>query len=131
MEQILEMLGSILQAVIIAVIPIITTYIINFVKAKATKIKLDTEDQFLFSTIDMIEDIVERVVTYVSQTYVDGLKKDGQFNVEEQKIAFNMAYDRIVQFIDDEHKAFLESIFGNFRDWISVLIESAVNKQKI
>ena len=130
MEQIMELLGTILQGVILAVVPILAGYVIQFIKRKQAKIEQETENQFIDAMIGLIQDVISRAVAYVTQTYVDNLKKDGKFDIDEQKKAFEMAYDRIAQLINEEQKEFINSLFGNFRDWVSLMIESAVKEQK-
>lgn len=76
-------------------------------------------------------DVVTNAVAYVSQTYVDGLKKSGQFSIENQKQAFQMAYDRAVQLINDDSAAVIAAVFGNFSEWLTTAIEVAVRTQKM
>lgn len=130
MENWIDLLKTLLQVVIITIVPIISAYIINYLKAKATGLKLSTDNALLYSSIEMVEEIVTNAVAFVSQTYVDNLKKDGKFDIEEQKQAFNMAYDRIMQLVDQEQQEFLDVMFGNFSDWVGTLIEAAVRRQK-
>lgn len=121
---------ALLQAVILAMVPILSGYLIQFVRAKAADIKAGTANDHIKNAIFLIEEIVTKAVACVQQTYVDNLKKDGAFSVEEQKIAFEKAYDSIVQLVSSEQRALIESLFGNFGDWLSILIEAAVHNQK-
>jgi uncharacterized membrane protein len=130
MENLIDIGLTILQALILAVAPILAGYIIQFVKAKAANLKQSTDNSFIWNIINLIEGIVANVVAYVQQTYVDNLKKDGKFNAEEQKIAFEKAYNGALELISEEQKALIESLFGNFGDWLSILIEAAVRNQK-
>ena len=130
MENFIDSALTILQVIILAVVPILAAYIIQFIQAKAASLKLGTENAFVWNIIDLVEGIVTNVVAYVQQTYVDNLKRDGKFDVEEQKIAFEKAYNGVVELVSEEQKALIESVFGNFGDWLSVLIEAAVRNQK-
>lgn len=130
MDVILAYLGQALQAIIIAVVPILTVMVIALLRAKSQKLQLDSENALVDATIAAVEKVITKAVTFVSQTYVDNLKKDGQFSVEEQKIAFRKAYDRVVQLIGDEQQQLISSLFGDFSVWLSTMIESAVKEQK-
>lgn len=130
MDVILAYLGQALQAIIIAVVPILTIMVIALLRAKSQKLQLDSENALVDATIAAVEKVITKAVTFVSQTYVDNLKKDGQFSVEEQKIAFRKAYDRVVQLIGDEQQQLISSLFGDFSVWLSTMIESAVKEQK-
>ena len=121
---------TVLQALILAIVPILAGYVIQFVRAKAASLKLSTDNSFIWNIINLVESIVTNVVAYVQQTYVDNLKKDGKFDAEEQKIAFEKAYNGVLELVSEEQKALIESLFGNFGDWLSILIEAAVRNQK-
>lgn len=121
---------TVLQALILAIVPILAGYVIQFIRAKAASLRLSTDNSFIWNIINLVESIVTNVVAYVQQTYVDNLKADGKFDVEEQKIAFEKAYNGVVELVSEEQKALIESVFGNFGDWLSVLIEAAVRNQK-
>lgn len=130
MDNLIDIGLTILQVLILAVAPVLAGYIIQFVKAKAANLKQSTENAFVWNIINLVEGIVTNVVAYVQQTYVDNLKADGKFDVEEQKIAFEKAYNGVLELVSEEQKALIESVFGNFGDWLSVLIEAAVRNQK-
>ena len=130
MEGLKDLGLALLQAVILAIVPILSGYLIQFIRAKAADIKAGTTNEHILSAIFLIEEIVTKTVAFVQQTYVDNLKKDGNFSAEEQKIAFEKAYESIVQLVNDEQKELIESLFGNFSDWLTILIEAAVRKQK-
>ena len=130
MDVILAYLGQALQAIIIAVVPILTVMAIGLLRAKSQKLQLDSQNMLVDATIAAVEKVVTKAVTFVSQTYVDNLKKDGQFSVEEQKIAFKKAYDRVVQLVGDEQQQLISGLFGDFSVWLSTMIESAVKEQK-
>lgn len=130
MEGLKDLGLALLQAVILAIVPILSGYLIQFIRAKAADIKAGTTNEHILNAIFLIEEIVTKAVAFVQQTYVDNLKKDGNFSAEEQKIAFEKAYESIVQLVNDEQKELIESLFGNFSDWLTILIEAAVRKQK-
>lgn len=119
-----------LQAAIIAVIPVVIPGILKYFKAKRENVSASTDNEFLKTVLSVAEDIVNDVVTAVSQTYVEALKKDGAFNKEEQEMAFQLAYNAAKNIISEEHQAYLGAVLGSFEEWLSTLIEATVNRNK-
>ena len=126
-----EFLAILLQALIVAGTPILFGFIINLVRQFSAKIKGESTNVDIRSSIDMIEDIVVRTVSMVSQTYVDTLKKENRFSKDNQVEAFNMAYGAASELIGDEYKELIEGLFGNFQNWLTMMIEDQVRQQKI
>lgn len=129
-ETLNELLMTIIQAVIIPAIPIVVAYLVKLLKAKteqtATKISNELVRQYLQEAIDS----VLQAVTYVSQTYVDSLKKQGKFDEEAQKIAFNTAKNIALQLLTTEAKQMIEDLYGDLMLWLDTKIEQTVKEQK-
>jgi hypothetical protein len=129
-ETLNELLMTIIQAVIIPAIPIVVTYLVKLLKAKteqtATKISNELVRQYLQEAIDS----VLQAVTYVSQTYVDSLKKQGKFDAEAQKIAFNTAKDIALQLLTEDAKNLITDLYGDLTVWLDTKIEQTVKEQK-
>jgi len=125
-----ELLMTIIQAVIIPAIPIVVTYLVKLLKAKteqtATKISNELVRHYLQEAIDS----VLQAVTYVSQTYVDSLKKQGKFDAEAQKIAFNTAKDIALQLLTEDAKNLITDLYGDLTVWLDTKIEQTVKEQK-
>lgn len=129
-ETLNELLMTIIQAVIIPAIPIVVTYLVKLLKVKteqtATKISNELVRQYLQEAIDS----VLQAVTYVSQTYVDSLKKQGKFDAEAQKIAFNTAKDIALQLLTEDAKNLITDLYGDLTVWLDTKIEQTVKEQK-
>lgn len=129
-ETLNELLMTIIQAVIIPAIPIVVAYLVKLLKAKteqtATKISNELVRQYLQEAIDS----VLQAVTYVSQTYVDSLKKQGKFDAEAQKIAFNTAKDIALQLLTEDAKDLITDLYGDLTVWLDTKIEQTVKEQK-
>lgn len=126
----MELLKALLHAVIIAAVPTLTTFLINYLLAGSKKAKEATESDRIRNAIDTITNLVADIVRYVSQTYVDTLKKDGAFTKERQVEALNMALERALEMIDERSATIIESVFGDLSTYLITLIEAAVWKQK-
>ncbi|MGI6689800.1 MAG: hypothetical protein ACOX63_02955 [Christensenellales bacterium] len=126
----MELLKALLHAVIIAAVPTLTTFLIQYLMAGSKKAKEATASDHVKNTIETVTNLVADVVRYVSQTYVDTLKKDGTFTKERQIEALNMAYDRALSMISDRSKETIESVFGDVGTYLLTLIEAQVGVQK-
>ncbi len=129
-ENLNELLMTIIQVVIIPAIPVLVTFLVKLLKAKAeqttTKISNELVRQYLQEAIDS----VLQAVTYVSQTYVDSLKKQGKFDAEAQKIAFNTAKDIALQLLTEDAKNLITDLYGDLTVWLDTKIEQTVKEQK-
>lgn len=124
------LLQSLLYAVITAVVPIITVYIVKFLNKQFDKIKVDTRDLIISDTIEDALDIVTKVVTSTSQTYVDSLKSAGEFTKEAQEEAFNRTKNTILTLLSTEAKELISTLYSDIDTWLDVQIEAAVKNQK-
>lgn len=125
-----DVMLTILQVVLIAVIPVIAAYVCRFLKAKRDEVEASETVGMSDFIIREALDAVIAAVSYVCQTYVDGLKKSGKFSVENQKYAFQLAYDKASLIITQEAKDFIASVYGSFSAWLTMQIEAQVRMQK-
>ena len=125
-----DVMLTILQIVLIAVIPVIAAYVCRFLKAKRDEVEAGETVGMSDFIIREALDAVIAAVSYVCQTYVDGLKKSGKFSVENQKYAFQLAYDKASLIITQEAKDFIASVYGSFSAWLTMQIEAQVRMQK-
>ena len=125
-----DVIMTVLQAVLIAAIPVIVGFICRYLWAKKEALETDEAfGEFSFILAQAME-AVTTAVQYVCQTYVDGLKQSGKFTVENQKKAFQMAYDKACLIMTQEAKDFISSVYGSFSAWLTMQIEAQVRMQK-
>jgi hypothetical protein len=129
-ENVSAILTTIIQVVIIPAVPILITYVVKLLKTKteqaAVKINNDLARQYLQEAVDA----VLQAVTFTSQTYVDSLKKQGKFDAEAQKIAFNTAKDIALQLLTEDAKNLITDLYGDLTVWLDTKIEQTVKEQK-
>ena len=77
-----------------------------------------------------IAQAVATAVTYVSQTYVDELKKSGTFTEENQKIAIEKALEVARQQLTQEALEFITTAYGDITEYLTSLLEAEVRNQK-
>lgn len=126
-----ELLFQILQAVIIAVVPIISAYAVKLIKQTAEKIKTDADTEKEKSYIAEIAKAISDAVAATSQTFVDALKKNGEFTLEAQQEAAEKALTACLASISPAAKAFLEQLYGDVNAYLANKIEAEVRRQKI
>ena len=123
---IVGVLLTLLQAVLVATVPILAKFLSDLIRAKVAEISSHVSSQNIKNIIERVGALVYDVVDYVSQTYVDDLKQADQFSAEEQLAALNLAYARVVKMIDENSKAVLDDVFGDVNTYVYTLIEAAV-----
>jgi hypothetical protein len=67
---------------------ILGTFIVDWLRVKTEEIKQNTKSEKEKKYLDMIYNTIKVCVIATNQTYVDSLKKQGKFDAEAQKIAF-------------------------------------------
>lgn len=132
-----EMLKEIVELLLFTIITgcgiTVINKIITFLNEKIDdlqKTKAFAEHEKLNQYIDYAQEAITTAVTSVSQTYVDSLKKNGKFD----KAAANHAKEQAIQIaeklISDNSKIAIETVFGNFEEYINNKIESVIKDGK-
>ena len=93
---------------------------------------IDKQDNELSKKyLDMLTNTITNCVIAVNQTYVDTLKKRGEFTLEAQKEAFEMVYKQTMMTLTQEAREYLSEIYGDLDGFIKVLIEAKVRENKL
>ena len=126
----LELVYKILEVCLIPILGVLTTFVIKWLKAKEAellvKVNNDTADKY----ISMVAQTITDCVIATNQTYVESLKKQGSFDAEAQKIAFQKTLDAVTAVLSDDAKAYLTEIYGDATAYLTTRIEAEVNLQK-
>lgn len=125
-----EILTTLVQVVVIPAIPVLVTYLVKYLKAKAEQTTTKINNELVRTYLQEATDAVLQAVTYTAQTYVDTLKKQGKFDKEAQQKAFNTAKDIALKLLTDEAKQMIEDLYGDLMLWLETKIEQTVNEQK-
>ena len=125
-----EFLFTLLQAVIIAAVPVITTYLCNFLNTKKKEANHRISDETAKMLLNEAIDAVGVAVVSTNQTYVDALKKSGQFTPENQREAFTKAYETAVAIMTQEANDFIATAYGSLSGWLTARIEAQVKAEK-
>lgn len=128
-----EMMNNVLYTILTAIVPVITGFTINLIRAKmkeSTVIEEAAKNEKISNLIkDALSDVMDAVL-YVNQIYTDSLKASGKFDKAAQEEAFNRAYVEAMNMISGEAKKAIEQVYGSFDKWLQIKIESSVNVAK-
>lgn len=110
----------------IALIPVLTGFLIAFVKAKTADLKTKSMNDDIRDYIDIAERAIAMSVDAVGQVYVDALKKSGTFDADAQQKAFEMAKGKALTIMGESALNALEMLYEDTGAWIDAKIEQAV-----
>lgn len=74
--------------------------------------------------------LVEQVVIYINQTFVEAKRKGDSFNKAAGQLAYERAKSYIMYLINDEIRAAIAEEYKDFDEWLKLSIEAAVNTHK-
>jgi len=125
-----EFLLELLQVLAMAAVPVCTAFLIQFLRRKSEQVKAQTSNAAAKELLTEITDAVTTAVAYVSQTYVDTLKKNGEFTKEAQANAAQRAFTICRASLSSEAIAFIEAHCGDLTRYLTMKIEAEVRAQK-
>ncbi|RKJ41916.1 hypothetical protein D7X94_00045 [Acutalibacter sp. 1XD8-33] len=126
-----EFLTTLLQAVLVAAVPVCAAFIGKGLKALAGYLGQKSENETAKKYLAAAADAVATAVTYTSQVYVDKLKETGQFTKENQREALGIAVAQAKNLLTAEAAAFLENAYGDLNEYLKSRIEAEVRNQKM
>ena len=129
-EQLLQAIQSIAYITLTVIMPIITTYIVKELKVLIQKSKFESLSGATNQWIQDAADIVLDIVVMIQQTYVDSLKKRGEFTPESAKEAKNKAVQMAMDMISEQSKDAIIGTYTSLEQWLDTQIESAVYSLK-
>lgn len=121
-----EVLSVLFNVVLIPALSILTTYLVKFLTKKTQELMLKTDNALYDKYLAMLNDTVVNCVLTTTQTYVEALKKQGNFDAEAQKQAFDMTKNAVLAILSTEAKTYFTTVLGDFDTYLNSLIESQV-----
>ena len=107
-----------------------TAYLCYLIRVKINELKAKTKNEKDKKYLDMLGDIITTAVIATNQKYVEALKKEGKFDAEAQKKAFEETYKTVMKLLTDEAIEYLNTIVGDLEADINNRIEAEVNLVK-
>lgn len=125
-----ETLNQIFQLCVIPILGILTTFVVEFLRAKSKEIINNLDSDVAKKYTAMITNTVIDCVIATNQTYVEALKKQGKFDEDAQKVAFEKTLNAVLGILTEEAKNYIKETTGDLNLYLSQLIEAEVNKAK-
>lgn len=127
----METVQQLLIALASACIPVITAFLVTFIKSKTESLKLKSDRDNASKYIDWASDLILEAVEDVSQTYVDALKQSGNFTSESASEAFNLARSKVLNNLTIEAKNAISMVYQDLDQWVDTKIESTIYQRNL
>ncbi len=122
-----DILNIALMLVMIVVAPLLTSYVIPYLKKAVENSIGSTNAQFLAEIAQVVAD----AVSATSQIFVDAHKQDGTFGEYEQREAATMALESCLNSLSPKCKEYINKEYSNLTEFLRNKIEAEVRRQKI
>lgn len=126
----IETMAQLFDLVIIPLLAALTVYAVKWINAQANNLKNKTDNDILDKYLEMLANTISKCVIATNQTYVESLKKEGKFDAEAQKVAFEKTYDAVMSIISIDMVEYLTEFVGDFETFLMQSIEAEVNANK-
>lgn len=123
MEQLMPIIWSAVGIIVTGLVTWLITVITNFFNSKIKDSKLN-------KWANALNEIVVDAVLCITQTFVDALKKNGNFDKEHQEEAKQKAYNIIINQLTPELTSYIQDNFGDMKDYLMNKIEAIVHQTK-
>lgn len=126
-----ELVQQIFTICVIPLLGILTKFLVDFIKIKSEEILGKVDNDLADKYIKMLTETITDCVIATNQTYVNSLKEQGKFDLEAQKIAFEMTCNSVLAILNDDAKEYLTNVFGDLEVYIKNKIEVSVNENRL
>ncbi len=126
-----EFLEQILYLLATGIMPVLTVYIVMLLKTKIKEYTTMMNNEQLESYVNTAVDVIGMVVIQVNQTFVNELKKKGEFTQEAAIEAKNRAIEECKKLISENSKIAIETLYNDFDAYLNSKIEELVNENKL
>jgi hypothetical protein len=126
----MNILEQVFNIVLFPLMGVATTALIVFITVKTKELKKKYDNDLFSKYADMLEQTIISCVIATNQTYVEALKKEGKFDAEAQKIAFDKTFSAVITILSDDAYDYLSEAIGDLEEYITNRIEAEVNTCK-
>lgn len=126
----MEILAQFMQLVLLPLLGALTTFLVVLIKRKGDEIAAKTDNELQKKYVEMLTTTIADCVSATSQTYVESLKKQGAFDAEAQKKAFEMSYNAVFRVLTEDAKEYLNAVYGDLEAYVTQRIEAQVKATK-
>lgn len=125
-----EFLNILIKVVIIPLLGVLSTFLVNFIKAKSNEAIARTDSEVLARYIRMAQETVSACVVATNQTFVDTLKVHGMFDKEAQEEALRRTKEAVMNILSHDAIEYLTTAVGDLDVYLNSLIEAQVKVNK-
>ena len=125
-----EFLKDVFLAVLTAAVPMLTAYLVVFIRKAGDNAAANAESVKAKTYITEAAEAIAAAVAATNQTYVDSLKNAGKFDWDAQKEAARKALEACLASISPAAQSFIEAAYGDIREYLTTRIEAEVRAQK-
>lgn len=131
-NQLNELLYTVIQIIVIPLLPAVAVLIGVYLKVLTNKIKKEINNDDISIYIDILERTVFNVVQKLNQTLVEELKdiQEGKLSPEQQKYILNTAKQDVLLQLNETQVEILRQVYSDLDEYITTLIESKVRLSK-
>lgn len=126
----METVKDLLYILITTAVPVLTAYLCKFLYTKWTEGKVKIENDKIANTLDSVVSMVLDVVEATNQTFVDELKKKGEFTEETALEAFNISKQKALDMLSEDAANVITTVYGDIDVYLDTLIEATVRQLK-
>ena len=130
MELNTELITEIFNICIVPLLGILTTFISLLIKNKIAQIKSTTNDEKAQQYLGFLQETIISCLQATNQTYVDELKRNGQFDEEAHKIALEKTKNAVLNIVTDDVKKYAAILVGDLEVYITEQIEANIKNYK-
>jgi len=116
------------QEIFAAITSIVTGFVIWFINIKIAQAKETLKSTKTARYLDEVEDAVSTAVKFVSQTYVDELKRSNMFSANSQREALNRAVTRAGYLLTREARKYLTKSYSDIKEYLTMQIEAEIKE---
>ena len=126
----MELVSQIFELCVLPLLGVLTMFAVQFIRTKTQEIAVKNDNEILNKYLGMVSNTITECVIATNQTYVEALKKQGKFDAEAQKVAFNLTYSAVMTILSEDAKEYLTIAYGDLTAYITTQIEASVNLNK-
>lgn len=126
----LNLLNDIFRLCIVPLLAVLTTYLVNYIKAKSNELAEKSNNELEQKYMLMLAETIADCVLATNQTYVEALKNQNAFDKNAQEEAFRKTYESVMAVLSEDAKAYLANAYGDLSVYLTQKIEAEVNKSK-
>ena len=108
-----ETLNQIFQLFVIPILGILAAFVVEFLRVKSKEIINKLDNDVAKKYTEMITNTIVDCVIATNQTYVEALKKQGKFDENAQKVAFEKTLNAVLGILSEEAKNYIKETTGD------------------